>query len=135
MIKRNTIQRTLTLQAVQRLHDHPTADEVYEEVSAEYPSISRGTVYRNLNQLAEDGFISERKVPGGADRFDHSTTDHYHVRCVQCGRIYDVDMDFISDLEGSIRDSHGFRFLGYDLMFKGICPSCLETENENDAAG
>ena len=134
MIKRNTIQRTLTLEAVQSLHDHPTADEVYEEISREHPSISRGTVYRNLKQLAEDGYISERKVPGGADRFDHITAEHYHVRCLLCGRIYDVDMDLIPDLEGSIKDTHGFKFLGYDLVFKGICPQCIENEagaNEN----
>ena len=58
-MKRNTIQRALTLEAVQKLQSHPTADEVYAAVSAEHPHISRGTVYRNLNQLSEDGKIRE----------------------------------------------------------------------------
>ena len=67
-MKRKTIQRALTLRAVQTMQSHPTADEVYEAVSAEHPNISRGTVYRNLNQLSEDGEIREMEVPGGADR-------------------------------------------------------------------
>ena len=127
-MKRNTIQRTLTLKAVRDLHDHPTADEVYTSVSAEHPNISRGTIYRNLNQLAEDGEIGAIEVPGGADRFDHCPKRHYHVRCVRCGRIYDVDMDYMADLEETIRDTHGFTFLGHDLMFRGICPACGSKE-------
>ena len=53
MIYRNTVQRAMTLEAVRRLHAHPTAEEVYRQVAAEHPSVSRATVYRNLRQLAE----------------------------------------------------------------------------------
>ena len=130
-MKRNTIQRKLTLDAVQKLQNHPTADEVYAQVAAEHPSISRGTIYRNLNQLAESGEIRDLKVPGGADRFDHIPTEHYHIRCAVCGRIFDVDMDYIPDLDQNIRDTHGFRFTGYDLMFRGICPGCSLTPEED----
>lgn len=37
---------------------HPTAAEVYDEVRKSMPNISLGTVYRNLNMLADDGDIS-----------------------------------------------------------------------------
>ena len=50
-MKRNTIQRQLVIAAVRFLADHPTADEVYERITMEYPDISKGTVYRNLNSL------------------------------------------------------------------------------------
>ena len=53
-MKRNTIQRTLVLEAVNRLRFHPTAEEIYDDVIREHPHISKATVYRNLNQLAED---------------------------------------------------------------------------------
>ena len=130
-MKRNTIQRTLTLEAVRRLQNHPTADEVYAEVSAGHPNISRGTIYRNLNQLAENGDIRVVKVPGGADRFDHVATKHGHVRCLFCGRVFDVDMDPVPDPEKLIRDPRGFQFFGYDLMFRGICPACAESRDES----
>lgn len=55
MQTRNTVQRQIVLQAVLRMHDHPTADTVYAAVAADHPSISKATVYRNLNQLASQG--------------------------------------------------------------------------------
>ena len=124
MIKRNTIQRALVLEAVNKLKCHATADEIYNLVVSEYPNISKVTVYRNLNQLADSGEIRKLEVPGGADRFDYRPHNHYHARCLECGDVFDVDMDYISDLEKKIRDTHGFVFQGHDLMFKGICSEC-----------
>ena len=68
MIRRNTIQRSLVYEAVNALQNHATADEIYEISVKEHPHISKGTVYRNLNQLAEDGEIRRVEVPGGPDR-------------------------------------------------------------------
>ncbi|MDO4260780.1 MAG: transcriptional repressor [Eubacteriales bacterium] len=124
MIKRNTIQCTLVLEAVHELKCHATADEIYEEVLRRHPHISRGTVYRNLNRLAETGRIRRMEVPGGPDRFDHLCHEHYHVKCEACGRVFDVDMEYLSGLEQRIGDSHSFQFTGHDIMFRGICPAC-----------
>ena len=68
---RNTRQRKIVLEAVQEHHDHPSADQIYLEIRAKDPRISRGTVYRNLNILSEEGQITHVKVPG-ADRYDCS---------------------------------------------------------------
>lgn len=127
-MKRNTIQRSLTLQAVRSMQCHPTADEVYEAVSALHPSISRGTVYRNLNQLSDEGEIREIELTGGAHRFDHCCHDHYHVRCVKCGKVFDADVDMLPDLTQLLKNVNGFQIEGYDLMFKGICPDCRKKE-------
>lgn len=124
MNKRNTVQRSLVLNAVKELRCHATADEVYSMIAKSHPDISRGTVYRNLNFLSEIGEIRKREIPGGADRYDHLCHDHYHVTCLQCGRIFDVDMEFIAGLEQNIRDTHGFQFTGHDIVFKGICREC-----------
>ena len=79
-MKRSTVQRNLTLEAVNSLHCHATAEEVYEEVSKEHPSVSRATVYRNLKDLSDSGEIRKINNAGGADRFDHIVEKHYHVR-------------------------------------------------------
>lgn len=121
MFKRNTIQRDLVLKAVRKLKCHPTAEEVYAEVAKEYPTISRGTVYRNLNQLASSGEISSREIPSGANCYDHRCDEHYHAKCLRCGKVFDVDMEYIPDLGKNINDPHGFEFSGYDLVFKGVC--------------
>lgn len=124
MIRRKTIQRDLVLAAVNRLQNHATADEIYEEVAKEHPTVSRGTVYRNLKQLCDAGEIRKLEVPGGADRYDHLCHNHYHARCLKCGRVFDVEMDYIDNLAAAIRDAHGFEVSGHDIMFKGVCPDC-----------
>ncbi len=127
MIKRNTIQRALVLEAVNKLQCHATADEIYETIVKEHPNISRTTVYRNLRLLSEMGEIRKMEIPGGADRFDHQCHDHCHVRCEKCGRVFDVDMEYVAGLEENIKDAHGFEFTGYDILFRGICPECKQS--------
>ena len=117
MEKRNTIQRSLVLNAVNKLKCHATADEVYDEIAKEHPSISKATVYRNLKLLSDMGVIRRMEVPGGADRFDHRCQEHCHVRCEKCGRVFDVDMEYVSGLEQKIGNAHGFQFTGYDILF------------------
>jgi len=128
-MERNTIQRSLTLDAVRCLKNHPTADEIYEEVSSKYNHIGKGTVYRNLKQLVENGDITSIEVPGSASHFDHICTKHYHAYCTRCGKVFDVDMPCLPDLTKQIKDSYGFDVEGYDLVFKGLCPNCKEEEN------
>lgn len=131
MERRNTIQKALILRAVCDLKRHLTADEVYEFVKRDHPSIGKGTVYRNLAILTEEGAIRKVEVPDGSDRFDFTLKNHYHVRCVKCGEVFDVDMDEIPDLQKKIHDTHGMEFLTYDIFFKGICPKCRAQEKED----
>lgn len=126
MKRRYTIQYALVLEAVNQLRCHATADEIYHALVQEHPHISRGTVYRNLQRLSDLGEIRKREFPNGADRFDHICSDHYHATCVKCGNVFDVDMEYIANLEQSIRDTHGFEFTGHDIVFRGICPECKQ---------
>ncbi len=55
---RMTKQRKAILKVLKHTDSHPTADWIYEKVREEIPNISLGTVYRNLNVLAELGKIN-----------------------------------------------------------------------------
>ena len=132
MIKRHTIQRALVFEAVNKLQCHATADEIYEAIVTEHPNVSRATVYRNLKLLSEIGYIRKIEIPGGADRFDHRCHDHCHVKCEKCGRVFDVDMEYITGLEKSIKDDRGFTFTGYDILFRGVCPDCQESPKQHN---
>ena len=129
-MKRNTIQRSLVFEAVNKLQCHATADEIYEAIVTEHPNVSRATVYRNLKLLSEIGYIRRIEIPGGADRFDHQCHDHCHVKCEKCGRVFDVDMEYITGLEKSIKDGRGFELTGYDILFRGICPDCQQSSEQ-----
>ena len=103
MAKRNTIQRQLVIAAVRFLANHPTAEEVYDRITMEYPDISKGTVYRNLNSLVESGLLSKVSVPSGADRFDHILARHYHIKCTECGKFMNVEnFDYIPDMDEKV---------------------------------
>lgn len=132
MERRNTIQKDLVLKTIFELKQHLTADEIYEYIRQEYPTIGKGTVYRNLGILTEEGSIRRVEVPNGPDRFDFTLTEHYHVGCIKCGKVFDADMDDIPDLTKKIRDTHGMQFLNYDIFFKGICPDCQKVQKEVD---
>ena len=124
MTRHNTIQRSLVLDAVNRLKSHATADEVYAEVAATHPNISKATVYRNLNLLSEMGMIRKLEIPGGADRFDHICKEHSHVKCEKCGRVFDIEIPYIDGLDNRVENRNGFELTGYDILFRGICPGC-----------
>ena len=123
-MRRNTIQRDLVKQAVYDLKSHVTADELYEFLKEKHPSIGRGTVYRNLDVLVEEGKVRRVEVPNDPVRYDFTLQNHYHVKCVECGAVSDVDMDEVTDLIERIRDTHGMEFLSYDIVFKGVCGNC-----------
>lgn len=128
METRNTIQREIVLNAVRSLKCHPTASQVYEYVSKENPTISRATVYRNLNRLVETGHLLKFPVTNGADRYDHTLHEHEHAICERCGNTYDIDLDFSQAIYGLINKNpektHGFKVDECEIVFKGICPEC-----------
>jgi len=124
MERRNTIQKELVLNAVLEMHRHVTAEEVYNFIKNEHPTIGKGTVYRNLGILVDEGKVRKVEIPGGADCFDFMLKKHYHVKCIKCGSVFDVDMDEIKELESFIHDKQGFEFLDYDILFKAICRGC-----------
>lgn len=128
--RRNTIQKDLVRNTVYEMRRHVTANEVYEFIKEVYPTIGKGTVYRNLDILVEEGALRKVEVPDGPNRFDFTLKNHYHVRCIKCGEVFDVDMDQIPDLLERIHNTHGIEFVDYDISFKGICPNCREKVKE-----
>jgi Fe2+ or Zn2+ uptake regulation protein len=78
--RRNTKQRQLVLEVVRQHGGHISADEVYLKAREIDPSISRGTIYRNLKLLGQSGEIKQVRLPG-ADQFDVRTDRHDHLIC------------------------------------------------------
>lgn len=124
MDKRNTIQKELVLNAVTKMRRHVTADEVYDYIKKDYPSIGKGTVYRNLSILAGEAKIRKVEIPGGADQYDFTLTRHYHVRCVECGKIFDVNLNEVKEIDAFMHAEYDIQLLDYDIIFKGICKDC-----------
>lgn len=130
-VRRNTKQLSIILDTIKMMPRHFTADDVYEEVKKEYPGLGQATVFRNLNKMAEEGILLRIEVPGGASRYELSAPKHYHAKCMVCGSLFDVEMDYIPNLENKVKDAHGFVFSGHDIIFTGICSSCRKKQEED----
>lgn len=124
MKKRNTIQKQLVLHSVKRLVNHPTAEEVYNQIVASYPDISKATVYRNLSGLVDDGMLLKLNVPGAADKYDISTHAHYHAVCNVCGSLFDLELENPPIVEFNISEMNDFEIDEYVILFKGKCKNC-----------
>jgi Fur family peroxide stress response transcriptional regulator len=117
-------QREAILEELRKRHDHPTADLLYRSLRESFPRISLGTVYRNLNLLADLGQISRIRCEEGMEHFDCDTCDHYHFVCRSCGKILDLPMDIITDLDARAESAGVGSVETHSLLFYGRCSAC-----------
>ena len=125
--QRNSRQRQLIFDTVMEHCDHPTADDIYLEVRAKDEKISRGTVYRNLGLLSEDGQITNVKVPA-ADRYDYRADRHYHLFCTGCGRVFDAPLSYHEEYDVLVAQDTGFQISRHRMIFEGLCPDCAKAK-------
>lgn len=123
-MEKKTKQKEAILKVLRGTRSHPTADWVYNEVRQEIPNISLGTVYRNLKSLSERGEILELDLSGTLSRYDAFTHDHYHFRCHQCGRVFDINEPVDRKLDKKVAKKTGFEVTHHRLEFCGLCGEC-----------
>lgn len=123
--ERNTLQKKVILDELKYMMDHPTADQIYQEIHKKYPTISRATVFRNLKMLAEQEKVLHISIPNGADCYESITKPHYHVKCSACGKVSDVILPYMDKLNLEVHSMDSdFLITGHSLVFKGICDKC-----------
>lgn len=105
-------------------NSHPTADAVYLHVKEDFPNISLGTVYRNLNLLADLGEITKITTPDGADRLDACTKPHYHFYCKECKRVFDMPLNTIESIDQIAAENFDGEIDSHTIMFCGTCADC-----------
>ncbi len=108
--------------------DHPTADAVYADIREEFPNISLGTVYRNLNLLVELGAAQKLTFGDGKDHFDADTSLHYHFVCRDCGAVLDLPMEPFSDLDQKAQICTDCSIEDHTVFFFGHCADCLNKQ-------
>jgi Fur family peroxide stress response transcriptional regulator len=123
-LNRQTKQREAILRLLRGTASHPTADQIYDQVRKEMPRISKGTVYRNLKVLREMGLVAELNLDGTVGRFEAKQESHYHFRCEECGRVFDVDEPVDKELDRKVALRTGLKISHHQLEFHGLCHDC-----------
>ncbi|MCA8953435.1 MAG: transcriptional repressor [Planctomycetes bacterium] len=123
-----TIQRRAVLAALASREDHPTADQVYQAVQADLPSISRATTYRVLDTLVALGLVVRVSHPDSVARYDAKTYRHHHLLCDVCGAMVDIEPANLPDVALPDLSAAGIRVREVSLQLSGLCARCaLET--------
>ena len=130
---RLTTQRQIILEELAKVKTHPTASELYDMVRKRLPRIGLGTVYRNLELMADSGMILKIEVGGTQKRFDAITDSHYHIRCSSCGKVDDIDVPVTKDLVTQAADTTAYQILGHHVEFTGICGDCQKQSGNKTA--
>nr|WP_320011424.1 transcriptional repressor [uncultured Desulfobulbus sp.] len=126
---RLTTQRQIILEELSKVTSHPTASELYDMVRKRLPRIGLGTVYRNLELMAESGMILKIEVGGTQKRFDATTDEHYHIRCSVCGKVDDIDVPVVKELVAQAKGSSAYMIQGHHVEFTGICSDCQKKQH------
>jgi len=133
-----TYQRILIYKHLIANESHPTADEIYQNIKTEYPSISLATVYKTLETLEGHNLITKVNSLHDLARFDGDTSPHHHMICKGCKKIVDVYDSRFNDLP--FPASNGFKVKSYRIQFEGTCESCIpkrsrrkQNKENNDA--
>ena len=121
---RLTTQRQIILEELAKVTSHPTANEVYDMVRRRLPRIGLGTVYRNLELMAESGLILKLEVGGTQKRFDATVSPHYHIRCIECGKVDDIEIPVQHNINDTASKACDYQILGHHIEFSGICDDC-----------
>ena len=123
-VKRNTIQKKIVFDVLKKSKNHPTAHALYDIIRKKMPTISLGTIYRNLEILSEEKIVKKLRYADKEKRYEAIIKEHYHIKCEACGKIEDLTDHICQNMEEELKIQTEYQINGHTLLFYGICPDC-----------
>ena len=121
---RKSRQRDRILEVLRGTRSHPTAKWVFDKVRKQFPSLSLGTVYRNLGILVKQGLVSRLDFGSSYDRFEATTLPHHHFVCDSCGRVTDLELPLDHSLTKKLKSATGLAATRLEIRLYGVCERC-----------
>ena len=124
---RPTFQRIKILEyLLTQKETHPTADEIYEVIHSQMPTLAKATVYNTLNTFVRHGIASVLMISGEEARYDPIVEPHPHFFCVKCKRVFNIQSAPIDDKCLNLKEIEGNKIFEVHVYFRGICKECLK---------
>jgi Fur family transcriptional regulator, ferric uptake regulator len=133
-----TPQRRAVLEVISDSHDHLTPQAIYQRVQKKYPAIGLVTIYRTLEILADLNLVCRVHGEDNCRSYlmRRPSGHHHHLVCLECGKVIDVTMCNLDELELKLASKTGFKIESHLLEFSGRCRACIDRgENNKDRAG
>jgi Fur family transcriptional regulator, peroxide stress response regulator len=93
-----TPQRIAILEAIVKLNNHPSAENIIEYIRKNHPNIATATVYKVLDALVLSDLIKKVKTEKDVMRYDAVIKNHHHLYCSESDRIEDYIDNEINEL-------------------------------------
>ena len=121
-----THQRVVIYRELLNLRSHPSPEAIYERVREQIPSISLGTVYKNIRAFLDSGLIREVSPHHGTLRLETNLHDHHHLVCTRCKAIVDLEDADLEPVRLKRKLPEGFHLQRYKIEFHGLCAACAK---------
>ena len=122
---RITPQRLAVLKILAVSEGHPTVEQIFKQVKADFPTTSLATLYKTIALLKQLNEVLELGFSDSGNRYDGNTPyPHPHVICTVCGNIVDPEPDMTTNISENIAKQTGYFITNQRLDFFGICPEC-----------
>jgi Fur family peroxide stress response transcriptional regulator len=123
---RLTPQRLTMLRILSKSEGHPSAEQIFEQIRADYPTTSLATIYKTLSLLKNVGEVFEVTF-GVESHYDgNKPYPHPHVICTKCRQIIDPESGIMAGISAEIARQTGYKITHQQLNFFGLCPACQE---------
>jgi Fur family ferric uptake transcriptional regulator len=126
-----TKQKNLILNClIKYKNQHITVDEIMRDLNKESTVVGRTTVYRHLEKMVEQGIIRKYLIEEGKSACyqymdgNNDCKEHFHLKCVNCGKLMHVDCDYLNGINGHVATHHGFQIDHSKTVLYGCCSAC-----------
>ena len=120
-----SIQRVAVMEYLIANPVHPTAEQIFNKLYQQMPTLSKTTIYNTLRLFVENGLVQMLSIDERNVRYDADVSEHAHFKCTKCGRLMDVP---IKHFNAEIVNCTGFVVTSYQLYYSGICKKCLDND-------
>ena len=117
---------------------HLSVDEVVDYLRAQGSPVGKSTVYRYLDRLVEQGTVRKYFLEEGMGACyqyageDGHCRQHFHLKCIGCGRLIHVECDYLNELAEHVLDHHHFTIDPTKTVLYGMCEACMQKQSEGD---
>ncbi|MDD6344814.1 MAG: Fur family transcriptional regulator [Oscillospiraceae bacterium] len=117
--------------------EHITVQKICNFMSNAGTPVGTATVYRQLDKLVEQGTVRKYLLDGRSGACyqytgnDSECCEHYHLKCIICGKLIHLDCEFLNNINSHILEHHGFVVDNSKTVFYGQCSECLKGDKNH----
>ncbi|WP_037940241.1 Fur family transcriptional regulator [Sulfurospirillum arcachonense] len=126
LLKNNNLKSTH--QRLSILHNidkagHIDIDLLYSQLTKNFTTLSKATLYRNINDLIASNIIEEIKLPELKHQYEIKKESHVHLLCKKCNYVQDYNIN-LDNVYNDISVENNFQIEKSFVVLRGICSNC-----------